>query len=83
MMTCLKYLLPLSCILLLCVSLWQLLVPPAVLRFWKYPMAAICMLGILGMVWRIVSSRNPPPLTGMPGVWNMPGTPTYELTKKA
>ena len=36
MMTCLKYLLPISCVLLLGVSLWQVAMPVVVLNYLKY-----------------------------------------------
>ncbi len=42
MMTCLKYLLPISCVLLIGVSLWQLALPAVVLLNLKYVMALVC-----------------------------------------
>jgi NADH-quinone oxidoreductase subunit H len=83
MMTCLKYLLPLSCALLLLVSVWQLALPPVVLEWWKLPMALVCLLAAALMGWRVTVSTKPPPLTGMPGVWNMPNTPAMKATSKA
>jgi NADH-quinone oxidoreductase subunit H len=83
MMTCLKYLLPLSCLLLAGVSLWQLALPPVVLNNWKYPMGIGCLLLTVWVGWRMASLKSPPPLTGMPGVWNMPGTPKFESASKA
>jgi NADH-quinone oxidoreductase subunit H len=78
MMTCLKYLLPLSCGLLLFVSLWQLVMPRQVLDYWKYLMAAGC-LGLMAVMFARMAARGgTPPLGGMPGVWDMPGTPRYE-----
>ena len=49
MMTCLKYLLPISCVLLLGVSLWQLLVLPAagvgaVLHYVRRACLALCLV---------------------------------------
>jgi NADH-quinone oxidoreductase subunit H len=75
MMTCLKYLLPLSCALLLLVSVWQLVLPAVVLNWWKVPMGLVCLLATAVLGWRVVFSTQPPPLSGMPGVWNMPNTP--------
>jgi NADH-quinone oxidoreductase subunit H len=83
MMTCLKYLLPLSCALLVLVSIWQLAVPPAVIGIWKYPMAGLCLLGVVLVSVRLATLKQPPPLSGMPGVWSMPGTPKYEAAAKS
>jgi NADH-quinone oxidoreductase subunit H len=82
MMTCLKYLLPLSCALLLLVSLWQIALPPIVVNQFKAPMTVLCLAGVVLVIWRMRSIVSPPPLTGMPGVWNMPGTPRYETAEK-
>jgi NADH-quinone oxidoreductase subunit H len=82
MMACLKYLLPLSCALLLLVSVWQLALPPAVLHYWKYLETAVCLVGLAFVIWRMAARRQAPPLSGMPGVWNMPGTPKFEVAKK-
>jgi NADH-quinone oxidoreductase subunit H len=82
MMTCLKYLLPLSCALLVLVSIWQLALPPIVREYWKIPMGLVCLLAAARVTRRVVFSTQPPPLTGMPGVWNMPNTPRYETASK-
>jgi NADH-quinone oxidoreductase subunit H len=82
MMTCLKYFLPLSCALLLLVSLWQLLLPGEVIALTKYAMASLCVLGALLVVWQLAFRTSPPPLTGMPGTWHMPGTPKFEAANK-
>src|SRR5215831_1013217 len=51
MMTCLKYLLPISCALLLGVSLWMVVWPPLVVNGTKWPLA----FGSVGLVvWMIV-----------------------------
>ena len=42
MMTCLKYLLPISCFLLLGVSLWQVAMPVVVLNYLKYVLGVLC-----------------------------------------
>jgi NADH-quinone oxidoreductase subunit H len=44
MMTCLKYLLPISCILLVGVSLWQAGVRPYIGPYFKYPLSILCLL---------------------------------------
>lgn len=82
MMTCLKYLLPMSCVLLLAVSVWQLLVPHNVEQIvWK-AIAAISVLATIVVAARMYALRMAPPLAGMPGVWNMPNTPQYEKSLK-
>jgi NADH-quinone oxidoreductase subunit H len=82
MMACLKYLLPISCGLLLGVSLWQLLLPPNVNGLVRYGIAALCVLGGGAVVFRVLTMRMAPPLSGMPGVWTMPNTPTFESASR-
>ncbi len=71
MMTCLKYLLPISCFLMLGVSVWQVAWDP----FWfKYPMAAVCILGFLYMIFKAITTRNqlPDAFGGASYLWNLP-----------
>jgi NADH-quinone oxidoreductase subunit H len=77
MMTCLKYLLPMSCALLLLVSVWQLALPPAWLAYTRYGIAALCAAAMLLFVVRVLTQRMPPPLSGMPGA------PRYEAMVKS
>ena len=76
MMTCLKYFLPISCVLLVGVCLWQLLVPAAVASVVKYVLA----FGSLRV--RAGGVREPVPLAGtaapageLPGAWDGQATP--------
>jgi NADH-quinone oxidoreductase subunit H len=62
MMTCLKYLLPISCVLLLGVSVWQLLVPPVVRNFVQY---AICAVGVAVSVVALFKVVTMPPPAGL------------------
>ena len=56
MMTCLKYLLPISCVLLLGVSLWQVAVVPAIVRrMFSYVLCAVCLALF---VWMVVQGRD-------------------------
>ncbi len=81
MMTCLRYLLPISCVLLVGVSIWQILlwmVP--VLVYTKYVLAGA---SILCTVWTTVllfksSGQNPTQM--MPGAW--PGALSPKLASK-
>ena len=51
MMTCLKYFLPISCILLIGVCLWQLLVPNSVGMVWKYVSSLGSIVFVLGVLY--------------------------------
>lgn len=63
MMTCLRYLLPISCVLLMGVSVWQLLIPPMVQPFVQYALTAACIgFAVLTMV-RVLTQN---PTTGIP-----------------
>jgi NADH-quinone oxidoreductase subunit H len=43
MMTCLKYLLPISCVLLVLVSFWMVGVNPYIGRYFKFGLAGVCL----------------------------------------
>lgn len=60
MMTCLKYLLPISCALLLGVSMWQLMVHPQVRQVFKYLAAGGSVLATLLFTWRSAVSNQEP-----------------------
>jgi NADH-quinone oxidoreductase subunit H len=68
MMTCLKYLLPISCVLLLGVSLWQAAVPVAVLWYTKYVLAAACVLLLAWMLVKVFTTPSKLPATVAPGL---------------
>ncbi len=83
MMTCLKYLLPISCVLLLGVSLWQVAVYPVIGRYFSWILCAVC-LGLFGwMVVKVVTtpSRLPTSVTGATNLWNRGPIPP-ELVQK-
>src|SRR2546421_153261 len=65
MMTCIKYLLPLSCALLLGVSIWQLALPPVAIAYFKIPMALVCLAVIALTGVRVLTSHQKPPSSGM------------------
>jgi NADH-quinone oxidoreductase subunit H len=81
MMTCLKYLLPISCVLLLGVSLWQLVMPVPVLVYLRYAIAAVAVLGLVFMVYRAATTTTMPPMGGMPGAWGPQGAPGYGVLR--
>jgi NADH-quinone oxidoreductase subunit H len=79
MMTCLKYLLPLSCALLLGVSIWQLALlalPPWVQTVWQVGLAVICLVLFVWMWVRIFTTGH---LSSLGGV---PGAPGFDLRPK-
>ncbi|HMF14782.1 MAG TPA: complex I subunit 1 family protein [Gemmataceae bacterium] len=63
MMACLKYFLPISCVLLLGVSIWQLLVPRVavggslLLNYVPYVFAGLCVVALVLMIWKIVTTN--------------------------
>jgi NADH-quinone oxidoreductase subunit H len=66
MMTCLKYLLPISCVLLLGVSLWQVGVPRQVSMYFKYGLGGICALLLLWTIFKLVTTSSKLPAGGVP-----------------
>jgi NADH-quinone oxidoreductase subunit H len=79
MMTCIKYLLPISCALLLGVSIWQLLLP--ILPGLAYINIVLCIatLAVTGwLTWQVFNLSSLPPDSGRPDLrWseNLPGAP--------
>jgi NADH-quinone oxidoreductase subunit H len=74
MMTCLKYFLPISCVLLLGVCLWELYVPSAVGIVWRYASAFVCLFFVLGLIVRLLTAPLTMPRGELPGAWA--GVPT-------
>jgi NADH-quinone oxidoreductase subunit H len=68
MLTCLQYLLPISCGLLLGVSLWEVFVRPVVGPYFHWVMAGLCGLLLIWMLFKIVTtpSRLPTPSVAAP-----------------
>jgi NADH-quinone oxidoreductase subunit H len=83
MMTCLKYLLPISCALLLGVSVWQLAVAPLVGPYFSYVLSALCVGLFLWMAWKVWTTRSrlPVSVTGATNLWNRGPIPP-ELVQK-
>ena len=76
MMTCIKYLVPITCVLLLGASVWELLAThlPA-LVYTKYVLAGLCTLGMVFLLLQLLTSQTLPP-SMQPGLW----TPSPWLT---
>jgi NADH-quinone oxidoreductase subunit H len=66
MMTCLKYLLPISCVLLLGVSFWQALVRPAIGPSFKFVLCGLCIAGFVLMIIRMITTPSRLPFAGVP-----------------
>jgi NADH-quinone oxidoreductase subunit H len=81
MMTCLKYLLPISCFLLLGVSLWEILARPYVGAWFKYPLA----FGSVGLVLlaavKVLTTPSRVPVGVVDVPWS-PATPPGALSGK-
>jgi NADH-quinone oxidoreductase subunit H len=77
MMTCLKYLLPISCVLLMGVSLWQLLLPAVAIEAINYVICALSLAALGYLVFLLFTMAKAPPGTGMPGVRRLAGLPGY------
>ncbi len=69
MMTCLKYLLPISCVLLLGVSLWQVAMPVVVLNDLKYVLGVLCVVVVVWLGWKLVTTQSKLPAGGVPPMW--------------
>jgi NADH-quinone oxidoreductase subunit H len=69
MMTCIKYLVPISCFLLLAVSLWRLLVPEVVQLYCPYVLAGLCVLAVVLVFVKLFTQGGTTPTTMMPGAW--------------
>jgi NADH-quinone oxidoreductase subunit H len=74
MMVCLKYFLPIACVLLVGVCLWELYVPSAVGTVWRFASAFVCLLFVLGLVVRLLTAPLTMPRGELPGAWA--GVPT-------
>jgi NADH-quinone oxidoreductase subunit H len=68
MMVCLKYLLPISCVLLVGIGVWQLTVDriEIIAKIWKFGCASVCILGVMYWVMKVwrTPSEAPPGVTG-------------------
>jgi NADH-quinone oxidoreductase subunit H len=68
MMTCLKYLLPISCVLLLGVSVWQVALPGTVLYWCRFVLAGLCVLGMLWVIFKLFFGGPAAPFIEVPGL---------------
>jgi NADH-quinone oxidoreductase subunit H len=82
MMTCLKYLLPISCVLMLGVSLWLLVVPEVAQYYTKYVLAGAGLLFVLVVLRQLLVWAQAPPSSAMPGMWRASGVTGYQGAKQ-
>jgi NADH-quinone oxidoreductase subunit H len=82
MMTCLKYLIPISCVLLVGVSLWMLLIPPALVPVLQYVIFGLCMLALAALLWKLLTFKSSEPGDAMPGMWRTAGVSGYQGAKQ-
>jgi NADH-quinone oxidoreductase subunit H len=84
MMTCLKYLLPISCFLLLGVSLWEVAVRPlpVVGPYFHYLLAITCVVLIGWLTVKIVSTPSRLPFAGVPTLFAPSSRLGNELARK-
>jgi NADH-quinone oxidoreductase subunit H len=82
MMTCLKYLLPISCVLLVGVSMWRLFLPHVVQAIAWWAIFAACMLGLVMMLWKLWTWASLPPSSAMPGAWRLADSIGYQGPRK-
>ncbi len=82
MMTCLKYLVPISCVQMLCVSLWYLVLPSNVLTYFPYGMCVVCLLVLAWGVMQMLTLYKLPPGSAMPGMWRTSKLPGYQGTQQ-
>jgi NADH-quinone oxidoreductase subunit H len=72
MMVCLKYFLPISCVLLVGVCVWQLLVPSAVNDVVSYALCGLTVLGGAGYFGLLVLTKTTYTSGNAGGVWAAP-----------
>jgi NADH-quinone oxidoreductase subunit H len=81
MMTCLKYLLPISCFLLLGVSIWQVAVQPVVGPYFGYALGGLSALLVLLILFKLLTTTEGLPVGGVASPWSA-GTPGRPLAGK-
>ncbi len=83
METCLRYLLPMSCVLLVGVAFWQVAMPAGVLMYLKYAVSAVCVVLVLFTMVKVWTTRTPLPFGGVQELWGRAGVPGgIEAVKK-
>jgi NADH-quinone oxidoreductase subunit H len=76
MTTCLKYLLPISCALLLGACVWRLALPEGVREVGRLVLAVGSVLLLAGGLLKVLLQPPAAPAGRLPGVWSEVGSPT-------
>jgi NADH-quinone oxidoreductase subunit H len=82
MMTCLKYLLPISCVLLVGVALWRVALPHVVQYYVRFVIFTACMMGLALLIKQWYTWVSAPPSSAMPGMWRTAGVIGYQGARK-
>jgi NADH-quinone oxidoreductase subunit H len=82
MMTCLKYLIPISCVLIMGVSLWALVIPRLIQAYFNWVMLALCVIGLALVIKQLIGWYSAPPASAMPGMWTGTGVPGYQGARR-
>ncbi len=82
MKTCLKYLIPISCVLLVGVSLWLLVMPVFVVDYFKWVLFLASAGAVATFLWKVFTWASAPPGSGMPGMWRMVDVVGYQADKQ-
>jgi NADH-quinone oxidoreductase subunit H len=71
MMTCLKYLFPISCVLLLGISFWQVALAPLpyVTLVFKFASSFGCLALLVWLTYKVVTTPHKLPFKGVPEDW--------------
>jgi len=82
MMTCLKYLIPISCVLVMGVSLWALVIPYFIQTYFNWVMLGLCVIGVILVLKQLSDWASAPPGTAMSGMWTTAGVSGYQGAKR-
>jgi len=69
MMTCLKYLLPLSCMLLAGAAIWQVAMPALVQNWLRVPVGLLCVGAVIIVAFKMWTTRQQLPASGVSFDW--------------
>jgi len=69
MMTCVKYLLPISCFLLLGISLWEVFARPYVGDYFKFVLAGLCLVFTVMTLVGLITTPMKLPTPGIDAPW--------------
>jgi NADH-quinone oxidoreductase subunit H len=81
MMLCWKYIVPISCALIVGVSLWTLAVPVFLQIIVHYILFALTVAAVVVFMLRVLTLSRTPPGAAMPGMWRTVGVTGYQGAK--